>query len=371
MKSDKKINVAIVGLEGDFKEDIGEGIQLYIYEIYKNLQRFDDINVTKKEYKVLFGSFGYAIKKLMRTLSFGLSFIFDSFKNIDIVHNITTMPTFKPRLLRKYILITTIHDFNAKLDFRKFGIEDKQRFKESLRGSFVMLIIKLNLKFTDYVIAISEQTKNECIDLGFSKDKIYVVNSALRSIFKSELLKKKKDNNIFKVGYIGAFTKRKNVSFAVEACMKVKGRDFEFLFYGKENQEQMKLKEIARSDSRIKFMGFAPEDQLIKIYDSFDVFVFPSVYEGFGLEPLEAQARGIPVVIYKNSMIPNEVRKYCLEAESPEHMAQIIEDLKKNGYNEKLRKEAMNYARSFTWDNTISKIVDVYKDLLKRKENKI
>jgi hypothetical protein len=45
--------------------------------------------------------------------------------------------------------------------------------------------------------------------------------------------------------------------------------------------------------------------------------------------------------------------------------------LKKNGYNEKLRKEAMNYARSFTWDNTISKIVDVYKDLLKRKENKI
>ena len=96
-------------------------------------------------------------------------------------------------------------------------------------------------------------------------------------------------------------------------------------------------------------MGPAPENRILNIYDSFDAFVFPSLYEGFGLPILEAQSRGLPVIIYKYGKIPKEVRKYCFEAESPEHMAQIIEDLKENGYNEKLRKKATNYARSFTW----------------------
>jgi len=63
--------------------------------------------------------------------------------------------------------------------------------------------------------------------------------------------------------------------------------------------------------------------------------------------------------------IPKEVRKYCFEAESPEHMAQIIEELKENGYNEKERKKAMEYARSFTWGRTAKKKLEVYKKVLK------
>jgi len=93
-------------------------------------------------------------------------------------------------------------------------------------------------------------------------------------------------------------------------------------------------------------MGFAPEEKIVEIYDSFDVFVFQSLYEGLSYPILEAQSRGLPVIIYKYGKIPKEVRKYCFEAESPEHMAQIIEELKENGYSEKKRKEAINYARS-------------------------
>ena len=112
-------------------------------------------------------------------------------------------------------------------------------------------------------------------------------------------------------------------------------------------------------------MGFAPEDRLVSIYDSFDVFVFPSHYEGFGIPIIEAQARGLPVIIYKYGKIPKEVRRYCIEAESPEHMAQIIENLKENGYNEKLRKKATEYARGFTWERTAKATIDTYKMVLK------
>ena len=95
------------------------------------------------------------------------------------------------------------------------------------------------------------------------------------------------------------------------------------------------------------------------------MFVFPSIYESFGLPILEAQSRGLPVIIYKYGKIPKEVRKYCFEAESPEHMAQIIENLKENGYNEKLGKKATEYARSFTWERCARETLWVCQRMLK------
>ena len=113
-------------------------------------------------------------------------------------------------------------------------------------------------------------------------------------------------------------------------------------------------------------MGFVPEEKIVEIYDPSDVFMFPSLYDSFGLPILEAQSRGLPVIIYKYGKIPKEVRRYCFEAESPEHMAQIIEQLKANGYNEKERKKAMDYARSFTWEMTARETLEVYKKVLKQ-----
>jgi glycosyltransferase involved in cell wall biosynthesis len=112
-------------------------------------------------------------------------------------------------------------------------------------------------------------------------------------------------------------------------------------------------------------MGFAPENKKISIYDSFNCFVFPSHYEGFGIPILEAQARGLPVIIYKYGKIPKEVRKYCFEAENPEHMAQIINSIRINGYNEKQQKKATEYARSFTWERCAKGTLDVYRMVLK------
>ena len=71
----------------------------------------------------------------------------------------------------------------------------------------------------------------------------------------------------------------------------------------------------------------------------------------------------MPVIIYKYGKIPKEVRKYCFEAESPEHMAKIIENLKENGYNEKQRKMATEYARSFTWKKCAKETLEVYKKI--------
>jgi alpha-1,3-rhamnosyl/mannosyltransferase len=123
---------------------------------------------------------------------------------------------------------------------------------------------------------------------------------------------------------------------------------------------------MASSDDRIKFRGFAPEEKKASIYSSFDVLLFPSLYEGFCSEIFEAQALGIPVVLYKKSKIPKETRKYCFEAEDEAHMAQIMDDLMKNGYSESRRKSAAEYARSFTWEKCARETLKAYREILKR-----
>jgi glycosyltransferase involved in cell wall biosynthesis len=112
-------------------------------------------------------------------------------------------------------------------------------------------------------------------------------------------------------------------------------------------------------------MGFAQESRMAQIYDRFDAFVFPSLHEGFGIPILEAQARGLPVIIYKYGKIPKEVRTYCLEAEDAEGAARIIRGLREHGYDEKLRKKATAYARSFRWSKTARATLEVYREVLR------
>jgi glycosyltransferase involved in cell wall biosynthesis len=219
----------------------------------------------------------------------------------------------------------------------------------------------------DAIIVNSSQTMKEVLGKGGKKNKIFIINLGLDGRFTKRKQKKQQENK-FTVGYIGSFAQNKNVKFLLNAANEYHnthhGYDPIFSIWGNKSFEYNNLLKIARGNKNIVFNGFAPESRLVQIYDSFDVFVFPSYYEGFGLPILEAQARDLPVIIYKKAKIPVEVRKYCFEAESQEHMAQIIEDLKENGYNEKLQMKATKYARSFTWEKTAKETLEVYKKLI-------
>ena len=160
----------------------------------------------------------------------------------------------------------------------------------------------------------------------------------------------------------GGLNVRKNVSFAINAFRKIKDRSFQFKIYGK-GPETLRLKEQASGDTRIRFMGFAPEEQIVDIYDSFDAMVYPILYTGFEMEIIEAQARGIPVITYKEATIPVEVKKYCIEASDESEAAAIVEDIKENGYNAAKRQAAMKYARSFTWERCARETLTVYKKI--------
>jgi glycosyltransferase involved in cell wall biosynthesis len=337
------LKIGYISLERFEKQ--GQGIPRYVTMLYKHLIKIDEKDTIDK---LLYKS----LPLIGEGLSLELKSFFSNYDRYDIIHNpIGFIPIHR---IGKAKYVVTVHD-------------TKQIYPNSVKSKIWQhLVVDRGLDYTlrkaDFIITNSTQTREEVIKLGFNKNKIAIANLGLDERFtKNTQNKSIKRANIFKVGYLGAFGPNKNIKFILQAAGLIKDKNIEFNIYGNKEYWYENFEQYAPDN--MKFMGFAPEEKIVEIYDSFDVFVFPSLYEGFGLPILEAQARGLPVIIYKYGKIPREVRKYCFEAESSEHMAQIIEELKENGYNKKERKKAMEYARSFTWEKTAKETLKAYKKI--------
>ena len=83
--------------------------------------------------------------------------------------------------------------------------------------------------------------------------------------------------------------------------------------------------EIA-DDKRIKYFGHATDT--VKMYNSFDVFVFPSLWEGFGMPIMEAKRCKIPVITYKKGELPNIVKRNTLQFKNERDLVNILENMK-------------------------------------------
>ena len=209
---------------------------------------------------------------------------------------------------------------------------------------------------------MSSLTKKRAVDLGFDSKRIFVVNNGLDDRFvKTPLKKKDHKKRKFVIGYLGPLYLRKNVVFAINAFKKTKGNDIRFEIWGKKTYEYQNLLAAAGGDKRIRFMGTVPEEKLINVYDSFDAFVYPTLCDQFPGSIVEAQSRGLPVITFKGGELSVESRKYCIDVEDELHMASVMEGLKTKGQNEKLKRRATEYAKSFTADRQAKETLAVYK----------
>ena len=353
------MKVALLGLERDFNLNSGRGPSVYMYNLYKNLLQIKDLSIIK---------FGTKIPNLLgsgnsftgNAVAFTLDNLLRNFQQFDLIHALYFNLVLSPFKFQRPI-ITTVYDAREIVD-----IPSLKTNNESVIYKMIVHNIGMHTLKSDHIISISSQTKEEIVRLGYQRNKISIVNLGIDKSFLIDKPAAKTTNyNKFSVGYIGSFAENKNINFILDTA-KILKSSVNFYLWGAKNQDYLKLLEKTSNPTTVKFMGFAPGERLINIYDSFDAFALPSLYEGFGLPILEAQSRGLPVIIYKYGKIPKEVRKYCFEAESPEHMAHIIEDLKENGYNEKLKNRATEYARSFTWEKCARETFRVYKRVLRK-----
>ena len=301
------------------------------------------------------------ISQLGPGITFPLKFFLKDLSGSDIIHNLSSYPIYLNR--NNNILCSTIHEFQAVSHPEVNNFQDKT-IKDLVWRFFVAEPSYKSALNSDYIIASSKQTVKEALDLGYSKSRLFLVNLGVDRGFLTPTINKRNDQK-FRVLYLGALSPRKNVKFAINAFKKTDLSNGILELWGKNIYKKEDLAKFVGGDKRIYLKGIASEKDLCSIYDSADVFCYPSLYEGFGIPIFEAMARGLPVIIYKNALISDEVRRYCFEAEDESDMANIIEDIKNNGYNNGLKKKATEYARSFTWEKTAKKTLEVYKNISK------
>jgi glycosyltransferase involved in cell wall biosynthesis len=116
----------------------------------------------------------------------------------------------------------------------------------------------------------------------------------------------------------------------------------------------------------VRFLGFVPDETLAALYRLAAVFVFPSLYEGFGLPPLEAMASGTPVVTSNVSSLPEVVGDAALLVDpyEPEAIAGAVRMvLTDDALREDLRRQGLARAREFSWARSVARVRQIYAEV--------
>ena len=184
--------------------------------------------------------------------------------------------------------ISTVHDV-AFITF-------PQTFSKSFL-LFYRIIIPLVLKTSKKVVTVSNFSKCELQNYyHISADQIYVIYNAVDKSFK-----KVDDENLKKTPYflaVSSVNYRKNFLAVLQAFQLLPNKDLMLYVVGDLKNNSFKGIDIQqyKCDTRIKFLGRVSDDELIRLYSNAVGFIYPSLYEGFGIPPIEAQMCGCPVL---------------------------------------------------------------------------
>jgi glycosyltransferase involved in cell wall biosynthesis len=207
------------------------------------------------------------------------------------------------------------------------------------------------------IIAISNETAQELIEYyNLDDDNIHVVRQAIKDYLKPN--SNMNNENIFSVGTISHLNKRKRIEILIKSFLEASIANSELLIGGTGNQLQY-LKKIANGDARVKFLGFVPDDELSDFYNSLDVFVFPSIMEGYGLPIVEAMACNKPVITLNDGEIPKDVKDKTFIS-SKENLAK---DLKNKNF-EINNKSNLKFVKEHSTEKCGEKLIEIYKKAL-------
>ncbi|WP_395546971.1 MULTISPECIES: glycosyltransferase family 4 protein [unclassified Lacrimispora] len=253
-------------------------------------------------------------------------------------------------------------------------------------GTKTLKMLNTNLEKSssraDYIITISEFSKSEIIKyLNISSDKIAVIPCAVDHNIYNEILDPEKLSSIkTKYGisgnyyfYLGTLEPRKNIERLIDAYAILNERYSEVPFLVLAGKNGWNFDNIYKKvkdynlDKKIIFTGYIESNESVILLKGAFAFVFPSIYEGFGMPPLEAMACGVPVITSNVTSLPEVVQDagYMVDPFSPEDisdaMARVLNDPEER---EQLRQKGLNRAKEFTWSRSAKLLQEVYKKML-------
>jgi glycosyltransferase involved in cell wall biosynthesis len=286
----------------------------------------------------------------------------------DLVHVQYTSPLACP-----VPVVVSVHDVSY--------LEHPEYFT-SLRGFQLRLTVERTVRLAARVITPSDFSRRAIErDYNLTDDKVTVVPIAVSSLFRPIQREQAEERVRARFGFhrpfllcVGDLHPRKNQIGLIHAfrdlLQAIPGLPHDLVLCGKDTWYGDRVRETAQHSGcadRIRFTGFVDDQELVDLYNAADLFVFPSLYEGFGLPVLEAMACGRAVACSNASAMPEVVNAAALlfDPEQREPMVRAMKDLlvdpELRGRMERL---SLQRASLFSWHNTARLTLDVYHEVV-------
>ncbi|MCM8810626.1 MAG: glycosyltransferase family 4 protein, partial [Candidatus Omnitrophica bacterium] len=363
----------------------------YAYNLIKNIEKIDKENIyilfsnSLSRYKKK-----YEIKKNFKSKNFYVSirpfpflvwnyvvakiFPFEFlYGNLDLIHTLHVLTPIPLSFHVKQVI--TIHDLIPLINLNLCPTE----------SLILKIIIPKAVKKADMIITVSYNTKKDLLNhFKIDSEKITVIYPGLHhenirpieDYEKIEDLKKKYGIYGKYLLFVGAIEPKKNIPKLIDAFIIVKEKfpELKLVLCGKIGWKAeifyKKMKDLPEKIKKdIILTGYVPVSDLPYLYNGCEVFVYPSLYEGFGSPVVEAMSCGVPVVTSNISSLPEVVGDagILVNPENKEEIAEaILSILTDQNLKKTLSKKGIERAKLFSWENTAKKTLELYKKVVQK-----
>ncbi|MCP4130477.1 MAG: glycosyltransferase family 4 protein [bacterium] len=347
----------------------------YTLNLIKELSRIDTTN----EYFILMydnftfdfdlpKNFNIIVSRFKSRILFDYLYlpVFTRRNKIDL--SIYPKNTFSPLNRGKKIPIFNDIVYFEKLGFREF------KFFDNLHHT---IMIPISGKFSYMNLSISEFTAARMEELlGIKREKIKIMDLAVEEKFKKiddrsllDPVIKKYDLKQPFFFYAGSLSPRKNMMNMLRAFEMIKDKMDHTIYvtggYSWRDDEIFTFINEHGLQNRIIKLGFLDENELVALYNLADCYLYPSLYEGFGLPILEAQACGCPVITSTAASCPEVAGKGALLVD-PNNIEEIAQSMQKIVRDKKLRnstiKAGFQNLDRYSWDRTAKELIKFFDD---------
>lgn len=343
------------------------GISKYHYELIRHLNQKQDVATTvvvkgniNEYFKDFFGPIGkpqYGYRKKLLENSNKLLTLAELQKGYDIVH-----PTYYAPYLLKYAsknrIVITIHDMIQELYPQFLGGKDRLEQIVSCKKQYIY--------GADAIIAISESTKNDILQLYPEVEgKISVVYHGVSNV---SPIKTNFDLPKRYILFVGNRNGYKNFEIVLNAYEQLLTRysDLYLICVGGGKFSKEEMERISRYQDRI-IQCFCNEGELAYIYQNAEAFVFPSIYEGFGMPILEAFTYRCPVLLSDNKCfkeIAGDAAVYFDPSKSEELTVKIRSILDQSEIKKKMVAKGLQQVKKYNWEKTAEETFKVYEQTI-------
>ncbi|BBI31804.1 glycosyltransferase family 4 protein [Cohnella abietis] len=165
---------------------------------------------------------------------------------------------------------------------------------------------------------------------------------------------------------VSSMNPSKNFSNIVRAIEMLEGVDYQIVIAGGTNGKVFSAAGLPHSD-KVKLLGYVTDRQLKALYEGAACFLFPSIYEGFGLPPLEAMTCGTPVIVSRSASLPEvcgEATIYCNPNDPTDIASKISQVMKDTHLRQSLSVKGLERASGFSWEKCARQSWDVVKEVV-------